>query len=174
MLIEEQTYGIPTISSLLVATQEFSTSENASKRYADTSVLIQEFMGHHPKSERTIKAIARMNYIHSRYQRAGKISNEDLLYTLSVFITEPVIWVNKYEWRPFTEMEVCAISTFWKSIGDAMGIEYDGQLARSTWTNGLEFYEDIRDWQRAYEVRYMVPSPSNKTTADQLVPLLLL
>jgi len=28
-----------------------------------------------------------MNTIHSRYQKAGKISNDDLLYTLSVFIT---------------------------------------------------------------------------------------
>lgn len=31
-----KTYGIPTISSLLVATKEFSTAQNASKRYADT------------------------------------------------------------------------------------------------------------------------------------------
>ncbi len=61
-----------------------------------------------------------MNYIHSGYQRAGKISNEDLLYTLSVFITEPISWIAKYEWRELTDMEICAIGTFWKSIGDSM------------------------------------------------------
>jgi hypothetical protein len=52
-----------------------------------------------------------MNYIHSQYQKAGKISNEDMLYTLSVFITEPIRWINDYEWRPMTDMEVCATST---------------------------------------------------------------
>lgn len=168
-----KTYGIPTISGLLVATKEFSSPENASKRYADTGVLIQEFTGHHPQSERAIKAIARMNYIHSNYQKAGKISIDDLLYTLSVFITEPITWVQKYEWRPMTEMEICAIATFWKSIGDAMGIEYGGRLARSEWADGLEFYADIKNWAEAYEVQYMVPAASNKTTADELVPLLL-
>ena len=45
------------------------------------------FGSHHPHDVRTIKAIARMNTIHARYQKAGKISNDDLLYTLSVFIT---------------------------------------------------------------------------------------
>ena len=38
-----QTYGIPTISQLLVATKEFSTPANASKRYADTAILIAEY-----------------------------------------------------------------------------------------------------------------------------------
>lgn len=75
-------------------------------------MLISEFSSHHPKSERVVKAIARMNYIHSRYQKAGKISNDDLLYTLSVFITEPITWVEKYEWRKVTEMEKCALGTF--------------------------------------------------------------
>lgn len=168
-----KTYGIPTISGLLVATKEFSSQENASRRYADTGVLIQEFTGHHPQSERAIKAIARMNYIHGNYQKAGKISIDDLLYTLSVFITEPITWAKKYEWRPMTEMEICAIATFWKSIGDAMGIEYGGRLARSEWADGLEFYEDIKNWAEAYEVQYMVPAASNKTTSDELVPLLL-
>ncbi|KAH7330067.1 hypothetical protein BKA65DRAFT_508404 [Rhexocercosporidium sp. MPI-PUGE-AT-0058] len=168
-----KTYGIPTISGLLYATKELSTPENASKRYADTAVLIQEFTGHHPKSERVIKAIARMNYIHSRYQKAGKISNEDLLYTLSVFITEPISWVTKYEWRSLSEMEVCAIATFWKSIGDAMGIQYPGYLSRSAWKDGLEFYEDIKTWAEKYETNYMAPAKSNKITADELVPLLL-
>ena len=105
-----KTYGIPTISHLLVATKQFSTPENASKRYADTGVLISEFSSHPPRSERVFKALARMNYIHSRYQRAGKISQDDLLYTLSVFITEPISWVGKYEWRALTDMEKCAIA----------------------------------------------------------------
>ncbi|KAK9428982.1 hypothetical protein V1505DRAFT_375469 [Lipomyces doorenjongii] len=168
-----KTYGIPTISELLVATREFSTPEHASKRYADTGILIGEFASHHPQSDRVIKALARMNYIHNRYQKAGKIHNDDLLYTLSVFITEPILWAERYEWRSMTEMEICAISTFWKSIGDAMGIKYDGQLSNTEWTDGLQFYEDIKAWALDYEEKYMIPAKSNKQTADELVPLLL-
>lgn len=169
-----KTYGIPTISGLLAATKEFSTPENASKRYTDTSLLIAEFAAHPPKDERTIKAIARMNTIHSRYQKAGKISNDDLLYTLSVFITEPIKFVKSYEWREMTEMEMCAIATFWKSIGDSMGISYEQLTQYQTgWKDGLEFYEDIKAWAGNYEVKYMVPHATNKQTADELVPLLL-
>jgi hypothetical protein len=78
-------------------------------RYADTEILIQEFTNNPPQSDRVLKALARVNYIHSGYQKAGKISNADMLYTLSVFITEPITWVKKYEWREMTDMELCAI-----------------------------------------------------------------
>ncbi len=71
------------------------------------------------------------------------------------------------------EMEICAIGTFWKSIGDAMGIEYTGRLARTKWTNGVDFYGDIKAWAETYETKYMVPAKSNKITADELIPLLL-
>jgi hypothetical protein len=163
-----KTYGIPTISKLLATTSQFNTAQNASKRYADTSILISEFMSHHPRSERVFKALARMNYIHSGYQRAGKISQEDLLYTLSVFITEPITWVEKYEWRTMTDMEKCAIGTFWKSIGDAMGIQYNSRLYSDNWKDGLHFYEEISTWAEVYEAKYMVPAETNKEMAYQL------
>lgn len=168
-----KTYGIPTISDLLVATRLFSTPGNASKRYEDTTVLIGEYVAHDPSEERTRKAIARMNYLHSPYIKTGKISNADLLYTLSVFITEPISWINEYEWREVTEMEICALGTFWKSIGDAMEITYSGYLKRDSWKDGIEFYEDIKQWALQYESDHMVPAATNKETADQLIPLLL-
>ncbi|OAQ59526.1 myosin-cross-reactive antigen family protein [Pochonia chlamydosporia 170] len=168
-----KTYGIPTISSLLVATRMFSNPENASKRYEDTSVLIGEFMAHAPNEERTRQAIGRMNSLHSPYIKAGKISNEDLLYTLSVFVTEPINWINTYEWRQLTDMEICAQGAFWKSIGDAMNIKYSGHLKRHTWKDGIEFYEDIADWAMQYELEHMVPAATNKQTATELFALLL-
>jgi len=70
-------------------------------------------------------------------------------------------------------MEICAIATFWKSIGDAMGIQYKGYLPRHEWENGLDFYQDISHWAHEYEKKYMVPAISSKKTADELVPLLL-
>jgi hypothetical protein len=68
-----------------------------------------------------------------------------------------------------TDMEICAIATFWKSIGDNMGISYQ-QLAHSEagWQDGLEFYYDIKEWAENYEVEYMVPAATNKKTADEL------
>ncbi|TGO27532.1 hypothetical protein BPAE_0040g00130 [Botrytis paeoniae] len=168
-----KTYGIPTISKLLIDTKQFSSKETASKRYADTTVLIAEFSSHHPLHPRVLKAISRMNYLHSGYQKAGKISNEDLLYTLSVFITEPIGWIGDWEWRTLNEMEICAIATFWKGIGDAMGISYHGLRRFNEWRDGIEFFEDIKKWAENYERNFMVPNEYNKKTADELVPLLL-
>lgn len=136
-------------------------------------MLIGEYVAHDPSEERTREAIARMNYLHSPYIKTGKISNADLLYTLSVFITEPISWINEYEWREVTEMEICALGTFWKSIGDAMEITYSGYLKRDSWKDGIEFYEDIKQWALQYESDHMVPAATNKETADQLIPLLL-
>lgn len=34
-----------------------------------------------------------------------------MLYTLSVFITEPISWVEKYEWREMTDTEKNALGT---------------------------------------------------------------
>jgi hypothetical protein len=50
-----------------------------------------------------------MNYLHSRYQKAGKISNDDMLYTLSLFVLEVKRWVGLYEWRSLTPLEICAM-----------------------------------------------------------------
>ena len=76
-----KTYGIPSVSSLLVATGQLADVETASKRVADTGVLLLEFALNKPDSERTIQAIAHMNYLHARYQKSGMITNDNLLYT---------------------------------------------------------------------------------------------
>jgi hypothetical protein len=73
-----------------------------------------------------------MNYLHKPYIGSGRISNQDLLYTLSVFVTEPIAWIDRFEWRTVAEHEVCTLGTFWKSVGDAMGIKYRGHLKRET------------------------------------------
>ena len=115
------------------------------KRYVDTTVLIREFCENPPSSERYREAIARMNYIHSVYQQAGRITNDDLLYTLSLFALELAKWINKYEWRTLTCVEECAIGTFWKSIGDAMLLYYSSLSgSEKGWIDGL-------DWLKTYE-----------------------
>ena len=137
-------------------------------------MLIAEFMGYKPGEERSIEAIGRMNYIHSVYQKAGKISNEDLLYTLSLFAWEPVRWVERCEWRCLEDFEKAAMGTFWKGVGDAMEIDFGGlKSAEAGWRDGLEWLEEVGIWAEEYERRCMVPSKSNKFVADQTVKILL-
>jgi hypothetical protein len=161
-----KTYGIPSISKLLVATGQLSSPETASKRAADTGVIITEVVLNKPDSERTISGIALMNYLHGRYIKAGKISNDDMLYTLSLFVLEPIRWTAKYEWRCVTNLERCAMGICWKDLGEKMNISYDKlPSASSGWKDGFHWLEELEAWSLAYEAKNMVPAESNATLA---------
>ena len=173
--MQSQTYGIPSVSSLLVATGELADQTTASKRTADTGVLLLEFALNKPSSIRSRTAIARMNYLHSRYQKAGKIKDLDMLYTLGVFALEPVRWINSFEWRSFTEFELCAAGTYWKAMGDAMGIPYDSLPSfRSGWKDGLHWLEEIQAWSLEYEKQHMIPAKSNNRLANAHLDVLFI
>lgn len=179
-----RTYGIPSISSLLVATSQLSNKATAGKRYVDTTVLIKEFMGHSPTSARTLEAIGRLNYLHGIYQNRGRISDDDMLYTLALFALEPIRWINRYEWRQLEDFEKCAIGTFWKSMGDAMKIPYDALILQSGnnprhrnqdhyFIDGLHWLAELSEWAEGYEQEAMKPNAHNHTTAEQTTLLLL-
>lgn len=169
-----RTYGIPSISKLLAGTSQFTKPETSSKRYSDTELIIREFVGHSPSSERTIEAISRMNYIHSKYRLSGQILDDDMLFTLSLFAAEPIKWINKYEWRQLEDFEKCAIGTFWKSMGDAMNISFDKlESGKVGFRDGLHWLDEVLQWAEDYEEKNMVPHINNKITADETVLLLL-
>jgi uncharacterized membrane protein len=69
-------------------------------------------------------ALARMNYLHSLFD----ISNDDKLYTLSVFTSTPKLWVEKYEWRNFTDLEV-AVRNFNSHVDKRHSTSSGGKLA---------------------------------------------
>ncbi|THY00825.1 hypothetical protein D6D03_06254 [Aureobasidium pullulans] len=167
-----RTYGIPSISGLLMHTKQLSTKAHSSKRMTDTSVLMLEVIKNAPGSKRATEALARTNFLHGLY--GGKISNEDLLYTLSLFLLEPVRWINRHEWRELTEVEVAAMGLFWMKVGEGMKIDYDVLPgAKSGWKDGLQFTRELEKWSDEYEERNMVPAESNKETADHTTALLL-
>lgn len=169
-----RTYGIPSISKLLVQTSQLSNRATATKRYADTTVLIIDFTSYPPTSERAKEALARMNYIHGLYIKSGKISNDDLLYTLSLFTWEPVRWIARHEWRQLEDFEKCAFGTFWKGVGDAMGIDYGTLKSGSEgWTDGLQWMEELAEWAEEYEKVHMVSHLDNFKTAEATVAILL-
>ncbi|KAF2691348.1 hypothetical protein K458DRAFT_438974 [Lentithecium fluviatile CBS 122367] len=170
-----RTYGIPSISKLLCQTQQLSNEEFASRRYADTNILITEFLSHSPTSLRANSAIARMNYLHGRYQKVGKISNDDMMFTLALFVVEVEKWIRLYEWRSLTPMEICAFGTHWKAIGDVMGIQWDDLThGPNDFKDGLEFFEDIKEWSEAYEKSYMVPDKWNHQLAEETAKILMI
>ena len=170
-----KTYGIPSVSSLLVSTGQLADVETTSKRTADTGVLLLEFCLNKPSSERAIKAISRMNYLHFRYQKSGRISNDDMLYTLSLFAIEPVRWIDRFEWRTLTQFEMCASGTFWKAMGDAMEISFAPLPSASKgWSDGLQWLEEIQAWSVEYEKKHMTYAKANETLASGHLKLLFL
>ncbi|KAJ2929427.1 hypothetical protein H1R20_g7656, partial [Candolleomyces eurysporus] len=103
-------------------------------------------------------ALARMNFIHSKY----RISNDDYLYTLSLFILEPARWADLYSWRRLSQMEQEAFFLFYADVGRKMGItDIPGTL------------EELKAWSEAYEEVYMVPDETNNLVAGYTVAELL-
>lgn len=111
-----RTYAVPAISGLLARTGAFETAPR--KRYDDTELLLSEPMEHGLESERGTEAIARINAIHGRF----RIDNGDMLYVLSTFVLEPIRWMDRYGWRPFSDVERRAWVTVYRALGARMGI----------------------------------------------------
>ncbi|EST07852.1 protein of unknown function DUF2236 [Kalmanozyma brasiliensis GHG001] len=183
-----RTYGIPTISSLLLHTGQLGKAENAGRRYVDTAGLIQAFMtypvprldlpdggeadstklegdnwelfGEDPHDPRSSIALARVNYLHGRWK--SKISNDDLLYTLSTFIIEPAKWIDRYEWRPLSALEKEALFALFYHIGRCMGI-----------ADIPETLDELMEWSVTYEKNYMRFQECNKEVADHTTNLLM-
>lgn len=171
-----RTYGIPSISKLLTQTAQLSTNENVAKRYADTAVIITEIYSNPPSGERGIEAFARLNYLHGHYIDQKRITNDDMLYTLALFMNHPVEWINQYEWRGLSDLEICALATFHKSMGEAMQISYHvlpGSETNFQNGGGLQFYRELDEWAKGYEREHMRPHVDNFKTAIKTKELLL-
>jgi ER-bound oxygenase mpaB/B'/Rubber oxygenase, catalytic domain len=158
----------------LLATGQLASHATTSKRAADTGVILTEVVLHHPSNERAIDGIARMNYLHARYRKSGKILNHDMLYTLSLFALEPIRWTSLFEWRELTNLERCAIGTYWRNMGDSMEISFSALASYNKgWKDGLHFLDDLEEWSKAYEIKHMLPAESNKELAKGTLAIAL-
>ncbi|KAJ7059220.1 hypothetical protein C8F01DRAFT_1146409 [Mycena amicta] len=169
-----KTYAIPTISSLLLTTGQLSTPATVARRYADTEILIATWMvcplagrlvDTNPDAPaddpRASLALARVNWLHGKY----KISNEDFLYTLGLFMFEPAKWAKQYGWRPHSDLECHASFVYWSEIGRKMNI-----------TNIPHTAEAFQAWIEEYEAQHILPAESNRdvarhTTNELLFPV---
>ncbi|KAM3449998.1 hypothetical protein MY3296_006459 [Beauveria thailandica] len=185
-----RTYAIEDIAKLLVASSDLNRQQHAPKRYAtanliiftclcsipsyeDTVAIFASFFKFAPNSEYLHKAVARMNYLHSPYQKNGRITNRDLLYVLWASMAEPIRFMRQYEWRALTDMEVAALGTLWKYIGDMMQIDYKAELGQDQWRDGIDFVEHITEWAYRYEDVAMKRLPDAQKLGDALLDLLL-
>ena len=86
-------------------------------RFDDTDLLFREYSENIPETERSQKAVQRINAIHGMY--AKQISNGDMLYSLSLFVTEPARWIDRYQ-----TAEKCApIGIFMSRLVALRGLE---------------------------------------------------
>ncbi|KAF9476142.1 hypothetical protein BDN70DRAFT_882785 [Pholiota conissans] len=173
-----KTYGIPSISKLLVATKELCSKETMSRRYADTEILISTWHtcpisgfadpsislrntgpnARPAEDPRANIALARVNYLHSKY----KISNSDYLYTLCLFANEPSYWSDRYGWRYLSPLERHAFYVFWAEVGRKMNIQdIPGSL------------EEMTAFIKEYEEAHMVPAETNREVAGYTLDELL-
>jgi hypothetical protein len=155
-----RTYGIPTISRLLVHTNQLVQSDLVGRRAEDTTVLMSECLLHELDSYRARMSLARINYLHSLYR--NRISNDDMLYTLSLFILEPIRWIEKYEWRLLNSIEEQARFFYYKELGIRMGIE-DIPLTLN----------DLEKWANDYEDKNMIYSKDNQLCGEATLALML-
>lgn len=110
-------YAIPLISNFLCKDGELTCEMN--KFYDDIDIIFREIMEHNPSSLRAEAALKRMNSIRSQC----KISNQESLYILSVFMVEPIALIEKYGYRDPHPEEKVAMYQYWKYIGEEIGIE---------------------------------------------------
>lgn len=136
-------------------------------------------VGNSPTSLRAYTSFARTRYLHAGYRASGKILDADMLYTLALFALQPIRFIERFEWRSLSELERCAIGTFWKSAGDALGVGYEALLSGaksgdgSGFRDGLQWLEEVEKWSLEYEKRFMVPDVKNRETADQTTAILV-
>lgn len=112
-------FATPSVSKLLVSTREFM--DRCPRRAEDTELILSEIIDAYPRiqnemrcnpniSEKDIDkqyqrreaSINRLNELHGKYS----ISNEDYLYTLTLFVSESLRWLNSWEWRKLDIREV--------------------------------------------------------------------
>ncbi len=151
-----RTFAVPSISGLLADTGEFV--QRPRKRYDDTELILFEILEHGMNSLRGKRAIRRMNSMHRRFD----ISNADFLYVLSTFIFEPIRWIEKYAYRPMTEIEKQGIFKNYLELGRRMNLKDVPQTL-----------QEFEEYNIRYEREHFRFAPSNREIADKTIDLML-
>jgi hypothetical protein len=150
-----RTYAVPRIGELLAATGEFE--HRTHKRYADTGLILDAILEHGFASVTGRSAIRRMNQMHGAYE----ISNDDMRYVLSTFVVIPMRWLDRFGWRPMTEVERVASANYYRELGRHMNIKHSPIS-----------YQGFAAHLDAYEREHFAYSPGGRAVSDATLALL--
>lgn len=152
--------------SKLFAVTGQNNIRNAGRRAVDTEILLRESQTQPRDSERYMDAIGRMNYLHARYRKAGKILDLDLLHTLGDGALEILHVIDNEEWRKLNDVEKCAVGLFHRNLGEDLEIPFTPLKSfESGWQDGLHFVTELIEWTKEYEKEVAKPT----ATGDQYV-----
>jgi hypothetical protein len=70
-------------------------------------------------------------------------------------------------------MEVAAVATVWKYVGELMGIDYEAELGKNQWQDGIEFLDDVSQWAMDYEDQCMRSMDEVEQLGAMLMDMLL-
>ena len=108
-----RTFAVPTIARLLLATDEFK--RNADKRAEGTGIVSPESVERSSESTRGEATLRRLLAVRGK----DELSKSDYLYILSIFVLEPRMWIDAYEWRPLHKHELIARCNYWIEVSRA-------------------------------------------------------
>ncbi len=150
-----KTFAFPEISKILVDSGEFLS--RSQKRYDDTDLLLSLFIENGYSSAPGMKAIQKINRMHA----AHPITNHQMLYVLSTFVVEPIVWINQYGWRQMDEKERQSLFYFWIEVGKRMGIK---DLFLSL--------DEMLAYHESYEKERMIYSVNNAKLFQGMTPFI--
>ncbi|KAJ7477291.1 hypothetical protein B0H11DRAFT_2281453 [Mycena galericulata] len=149
-----RTYGIPSIAETLLRTGEMSGEATMTKRVTDANcdpyLILRRLSPSWPAG--FLEACSSPNELDSW---TYKISIEDTLYTMSVFIFQPTAFMSRFDWRPISPEELECLFILWKELGRRMRI-YDI----------LPTERGLKAWSEAYEREHMVPLETSRALAQ--------
>ncbi|MFE0175418.1 oxygenase MpaB family protein [Streptomyces sp. NPDC059002] len=130
-----RTYAVPSIGRLLAQTAELT--DRTQKRYDDTALLLDTVVEHGFGNDEGRTAIRRINQMHRSYD----ISDDDMRYVLCTFVVMPKRWIDAYGWRRFSRHETVAAATYYRTLGQHMGIK-EIPDSYEEFENCLDAYEE--------------------------------
>lgn len=142
-------FAIPRISALLAETRAWE--RRPSQRLDRTVDLLSALVVQGYDSGPGAAALARLNAAHARHA----IPNQDFVYVLTSFVTEPARVIARCGKRPLSPLELAAASVFWREVGARMGIR---DIPRS--------FAAMQRFQAEYEAAHRGPALSNQRTAE--------
>ncbi len=150
-----RSFGAPSISKILDRTGQFR--DHGQRRFDDTALLIAELVENGYDSPRGRLALRMMNHMH----RPHHIRNGDMLYVLSTFVFEPILWVERYGWRKLLQQEKLANLHFWREVGKRMAIQ-----------DIPETLEAFAHFQQEYERENYGYHPANRRVAEATIAVM--